>query len=140
LLAAAAVALVVSSVLDRRIGDLTAILVGGAVGGYAAFLQQSKGWHYQLLPTMIFSNSAFALALAGRVLRGGKRRLANSRGTTSIVAGLGLGAAVYSLMDDYRSDADRREFFASTVRVVRQYAEGGPALFISADVDYTFPA
>ena len=51
-LAAAAAALVVSSVLDRRIGDLTAILVGGAVGGYAAFLQQSKGWHYQLLPTM----------------------------------------------------------------------------------------
>jgi hypothetical protein len=141
LLAAAAVALVVSSVLDRRIGDLTAILVGGAVGGYAAFLQQSKGWHYQLLPTMIFSNSAFALALAGRVLRGSKGARASRIlvGTTAIVAGLGLGAAVYSLMDDYRSDAKRREFFASTVRVVRQYAEGGPALFISADVDYTFP-
>ena len=50
-----------------------------------------------------------------------------------------MSAALYSLMDDYSSDAKRREFFASTIRVVRQYSEGGPALFISADVDYTFP-
>jgi hypothetical protein len=140
-LVAAAIALVLSASLDRRIGDLTAILVGGAAGAYAGFLQQSKGWHYQLLPTLIFSMSAFVLAFAGRVLRGAKsgRSSPSLVATAAILAGLGLAVTVYSLIDDYNSDAKRREFFASTIRVVRQYAEGGPALFISADVDYTFP-
>ena len=127
--------------LDPRVGDVTSALVGGAVGGYAAFLLQSKGWYYQVLPTLIFYSAAFALALAGHVLRGADNerpsRILTAGGV--IFAGLALAGFVFRLVDDYRNDAVMRGFSASTVQVLRQYAHNEPALFISLYVDYTFP-
>jgi hypothetical protein len=127
--------------LHPRIGDITSVLVGGAAGGYASFLLQSKGWYYQFLPTLIFFSAAFALALAGRALRGGN----NARSSRILIAaaalftGLALAGFISDLIDDYRSDAATRGLFASTVRTLRQYASDRPALFISIYVDYTFP-
>lgn len=126
---------------NRRHGDLVLILVGGAIGGYAAYLQQSKGWHYQVLPALVLSVAAFAVALAAR-LRGDAVSKRPSL-PLAIAAGavLGVGAVLFvsDLTRAYRSDAARREFFASTVEVLRDQAQGGPALFLSLDVDYAFP-
>ena len=127
---------------NRRAGDLTALLSGGALGGYAAYLLQSKGWAYHVLPALILSAAAFAMGLAAR-LQGNPFSGRPSR-LTSILAGsfAGLAAAVLALdiVQAHRGDADRRAFRAPLIQTLREYAQGGPALFISLDVDETFPA
>lgn len=126
---------------NRRHGDLVIVLMGGAVGGYAAFLLQSKGWNYQALPALIFSIAAFALALAARV-QGDAAVVRPHRLMAAIagaLAGIALIVFAVDLIRAYRADAAQRSFFAATIAALRDYAQGGPALFISLEVAYTFP-
>ena len=127
---------------NRRTGDLAALLSGAALGGYAAYLLQSKGWAYHLLPAMIFSAAAFAVALAARLQ--GNAFSGRPSALASILAGsfAGLAAALiaYDILEAHRANADRLAFRAPLIQTLRDYAQGGPALFISLDVDETFPA
>jgi hypothetical protein len=138
----AALATPLAAGANRRAGDLTALLSGAALGGYGAYLLQSKGWVYHLLPALIFSAAAFATGLAvrlqGRAFARRPSRLA------SILAGgfAGLAAAVLAsdILQAHRADADRRAARAPIIQALKDHAGGGPALFISLDVDETFPS
>jgi hypothetical protein len=127
--------------LTPRTRDLIFILTGGALGGFVAYFLQAKGWAYQMLPALIFSITSFALALAARV-RGEGLVPCPSRLFAAGVSGLAVLAFAgftLDLVGDYRSNAVLRTFFASTVTTLRDYARGGPALFVSIDLSYTFP-
>jgi hypothetical protein len=126
--------------LEPRTADVVAILLGAGLGGYASFLLQSKGWIYQLTPALAFSSAAFVAAAAGR----GERSLATRSIAASTAIGIVLGLAAIGTLADlarsYRSDEHLRSSYAPLIETLRDQAQGGPALFISLDVDYTFPA
>jgi hypothetical protein len=129
--------------IERRAGDIAAVLAGGALGGFASFLVQSKGWLYQLTPALTYATAAFAVAAAA--LAGRWIALRRERWSALAVAILCGGVLATALMLELgrlsRSDAALQERQAPLVETVRQHAGGGgPALFISIEVDYTFPA
>ncbi len=136
----AVLAIPVAWMLERRAGDLVVLLSGAGLGGFASFLIQSKGWIYQLAPALTFSLAAFVVAAGGYVqhrLTGRSRRPALA--VIAIAFGLGLAASILDLARSGRTDTVIREGYASVVDAIRTHAVGGPALFISLDVDYTFP-
>jgi hypothetical protein len=129
--------------VERRVGDIAVVLAGGALGGFASFLIQSKGWLYQLTPALTYSTAAFAvvsIALAESWISSGRERR-----RASLSVGLCLVAVPAMLTPElgrlFRSDAALQQRQAPVLETVRHYAQGGgPALFISIEVDYTFPA
>ncbi|MDF2764013.1 MAG: hypothetical protein K0S81_1007 [Rhodospirillales bacterium] len=125
--------------MDRRQGDLAAVLSGAALGGFASFLIQSKGWLYQLTPALTYSFAAFAVAAAALGSRwlSGRGRAATA--LLSVCLGILLAAILLEFGRLYGSDAALRERQAPLVEALREHAQEGPALFISLDVDYTFP-
>jgi hypothetical protein len=129
--------------VERRTGDVAAVLAGGALGGFASFLIQSKGWLYQLTPALTYATAAFAMvavALAESWISSWR-----DRRRASVAVGLCLAAMAAVLALElgrlFRSDAALQQRQAPVLEAVRDYARGGgPALFISIEVDYTFPA
>ena len=129
--------------IDRRAGDVAAVLAGGALGGFASFLVQSKGWLYQLTPALTYATAAFAVAAAALAGRWISHRRERWPALALAIACVGVLAAALTLELDRlsRSDAALQQRQAPVVETVRRYAGGGgPALFISIEVDYTFPA
>lgn len=127
--------------LEPRTADVVAILLGAGLGGYASFLLQSKGWIYQLTPAHAFSSAAFVVAAAGSAQRSlATRRSLAASAAIGIVLALGAIAMLADLARSYRSDEHLRSSYAPLIETLRDQAQGGPALFISLDVDYTFPA
>ncbi len=126
--------------LDRRAADLVALLSGAALGGYAAFLIQSKGWIYHLVPGLTFGSTAFAVMLAARAQRtlAGRRNLP-ALAVIGTLVGLGLAAAALELGRLQRKNDWIAKSYVPLVDTIRRHADGQPALFISLDVDYTFP-
>ncbi|HXV24031.1 MAG TPA: hypothetical protein VED46_07220 [Alphaproteobacteria bacterium] len=126
--------------LERRAGDLVAVLAGAGLGGFASFLMQSKGWIYQLTPSLTFSVAAFVVAAAGCAQAGLAGRYRRPiLAIIAIVSGLGFAAGILDLARSGRTDHAIRDGYASVVDAIRIHAVAGPALFISLDVDYTFP-
>lgn len=136
----AVVAMPLAWTLDRRAADLVALLSGAALGGYAAFLVQSKGWIYHLVPGLTFGSTAFVVMATARVQRTltGRRSLPVLAVVGTLI-GLGLAAAALELGRLQRKNDWIARSYAPLVDVIRNYAQGQPALFISLDVDYTFP-
>ncbi|HEX6101618.1 MAG TPA: hypothetical protein VF031_01090, partial [Alphaproteobacteria bacterium] len=140
LLASGLLAIVLAWRLDQRSGDLALLFSGGGIGALAAFLLQSKGWVYQLYPALTFSCVAFVIAIAGDLrarLAGRARRVAVA--VVGTLVAIGVAGALLELSRAYRADRALREQSAPVLAALRDHAQGGPALFVSLDVDYTFP-
>jgi hypothetical protein len=126
--------------LENRTAELVALLAGAAFGGYASFLVQSKGWIYQLTPALAFSSAAIAVAVAGR----SQRYLSQRRSPAALaIIGVAVGTVAAGIIADlsrsYKADRVLDQAYSPLIETIRHYAQGGPALFISLDVDYTFP-
>jgi hypothetical protein len=126
---------------EPRSADLVALLLGAGLGGYASFLTQAKGWIYQLMPALAFFSAAFAVAAAARARHAvaSRRPVAARAAFASAVAIVAIAAAA-DLARSYGSDARLRRSYASLIETIAEEAQGGPALFLSLEVEYTFPA
>jgi hypothetical protein len=118
----------------RRCG---AVLVGAAIAGLIVYLVQMKGWRYHVLPALMLATTALSLLLVERVAQG----LCNGSNLAVLGGGLAFAAIItaHLLQTANAVNEHIRAEIAPLVDAVRREAKGGPALFLSTNLDYGFP-